>query len=189
MQETLLHAFKEAQTSSSSNVNSSTSNTSQQQPTRNMITTQFNSIQSSNNSMLPHENAKGAMGFSQGLATTTIAGAPSDATGMTELYSHYPSLEYNVQSSNNDTTDDANNQISTSQEQQNWLSEAMQIIPTLDPSRCMGQFSPMYTSKSFDELHHFIGNDWSTFVKDGKDYKIKKRNERTCNCVSLTIKN
>lgn len=52
-----------------------------------------------------------------------------------------------------------NSAISTSQAQQNWLSETMHIIPTLDPSSYMGQFSPTYTSQSFDDLHQFIGKD------------------------------
>ena len=54
--------------------------------------------------------------------------------------------------------------LSIGQAQQNWLSETMQIIPTLDPSNYMAQYSPTYTSKSFDDLHQFIGNDYPLSV-------------------------
>lgn len=50
-------------------------------------------------------------------------------------------------------------EVSSSQAQQNWINETMAIIPTLDPTNYTGRFSPTYTSKSFDDLHQFIGND------------------------------
>jgi hypothetical protein len=42
--------------------------------------------------------------------------------------------------------------------QQNWMNETTAIIPTLDPTNYSGRFSPTYTSKSFDDLHQFIGH-------------------------------
>jgi hypothetical protein len=51
-------------------------------------------------------------------------------------------------------------EISSGQAQQNWINETMAIIPTLDPSNYnSGRLTPTYTSKSFDDLHQFIGKD------------------------------
>jgi len=49
--------------------------------------------------------------------------------------------------------------LTSGQAQQDWINETMAIIPTLDPTNYSGRFSPTYTSKSFDDLHQFIGND------------------------------
>ena len=41
---------------------------------------------------------------------------------------------------------------------QDWINETMALIPTLDPTNFGGRYSPTYTSKSFDDLHQFIGH-------------------------------
>jgi hypothetical protein len=154
MQETLFNAFKEAHTSSTvpnaTTIGKPNDNVAQSACNNNIIFqyTKFNEQVDSDGS-----KSKISTG------------------GIPELFSYY-------QNANNDTvaTDEKesnkvpedlgtnqsreqNNTISTSQAQQNWLSETMHIIPTLDPSSYMGQFSPTYTSQSFDDLHQFIGKD------------------------------
>jgi len=67
---------------------------------------------------------------------------------------------------NEESKSDASNDVmltddlSSGQAQQNWINETMAIIPTLDISNYnTGTSTPTYTSRSFDDLHQFIGND------------------------------
>lgn len=49
--------------------------------------------------------------------------------------------------------------VNSGREKENWINETMALIPTLDPSKHdNGRSTPTYTSKSFDDLHQFIGN-------------------------------
>ena len=49
-------------------------------------------------------------------------------------------------------------EITSENAKQDWINETMAIIPTLDPTNFGGRYSPTYTSKSFDDLHQFIGH-------------------------------
>ena len=139
MQETLFNAFLQAQTSSKNIVNTTTSNTQQQQNTM------------TNNISLNNISQNGIV-----LSTT-------DSRTSGGISSVYPLSTFSSETKSNDRDNNKEKEqtdgISTSQAQQNWLSETMHIIPTLDPSSYMGQYSPTYTSKSFDDLHQFIGKD------------------------------
>jgi hypothetical protein len=48
--------------------------------------------------------------------------------------------------------------LNSGQAQENWINETMALIPSLDPTKHdTGRSTPTYTSKSFDDLHQFIG--------------------------------
>ncbi len=139
MQQTLFNAFKEAQTLSS------TSSSGQQQSIS--VNNGNNSIQST---AIVHEKSQIPV-----------------AEGIPELFSNFqnasnsttPLVSVNNAEVSKGQQNATNTGISTSQAQQNWLAETMHIIPTLDPSSYIGQYSPTYTSQSFDDLHLFIGKE------------------------------
>jgi hypothetical protein len=133
-QETLLHAFKEAQSSSSSVANSTTS-----------TIPISNTAHATQNGIVSYRDGGG------GVSKERLRSTPGLYTqSMTTTIDN----DNNVNNCNNEQ-----NKLTMSQAQQNWLTETMNIIPTLDPSNYMGQYSPTYTSKSFDDMHQFIGSD------------------------------
>ncbi len=184
MQETLFNAFKEAQTSSAASNNNAPSVSTAVQPSQFHITpspstnntviqalpdkgkngkTQVNGNNSSNINNGSSLNNAFAIGgtlpaASQLYATTSFHNTDNGSKEVVDSGAN--GLGIHTSSNFNQSKEDDNDtSISTSQAQQNWLSETMHIIPTLDPSSYMGQFSPTYTSKSFDDLHQFIGKD------------------------------
>jgi hypothetical protein len=61
--------------------------------------------------------------------------------------------------------------------QQQW-NDYVNAIPSLDPSMYnMGGFSPTFTSKSFDDLHQFIGKDCSNSTDDNGGENAQSKQE------------
>jgi len=172
MQETLFNAFKEAQNSNTHGVATAI------QPPQFHITlspssnnaairgltdqghqngkTQVNGNDSNNVTNESSINNAFAVGGNQNNVSDLFTTANFHDTGN----SNNNTIESNMNGAISESKEEDNEaNISTSQAQQNWLSETMHIIPTLDPSSYMGQFSPTYTSQSFDDLHQFIGKD------------------------------
>lgn len=57
-----------------------------------------------------------------------------------------------------ESNDDLIKNLNSGQAQENWINETMALIPSLDPTKHdTGRSTPTYTSKSFDDLHQFIG--------------------------------
>mmetsp|Transcript_1349 Transcript_1349/g.1816 ORF Transcript_1349/g.1816 Transcript_1349/m.1816 type:complete len:953 (-) Transcript_1349:744-3602(-) len=148
IQQHLFNAFKEAQTSTTqSTTATSIANLDinfQQQQDQNHST---HSSQANNQSCQGIPNMYDQKKNIKTTFSNNMVKAPFDQGQAPDI---------NANSDKNDRSGEIQN---TGQAQQNWLSETMDIIPTLDPSSYMGQFSPTYTSKSFDDLHQFIGKD------------------------------
>ncbi len=180
MQETLLNAYKEAQTTSSSLPSNVTNMESQQQllqPQLQSLITTHDTTNSNNSKVMTKFEGKN-------FDVDIIHNLPikvenhSDNAGLSELFSHFTSADNNKDNYDDSETDNAANRISVSQAQQNWLAETMSIIPTLDPSQYINDhgFSPTYTSKSFDDLHQFIGQDFSHVENTNKSSKNSSNN-------------
>ena len=141
MQQTLFNAFKEAQ---------------------NLSLASSSTHQSTSSGNLGNNGVKGG----NACVEKSTSDAPI-AEGLPELYSNFqnasnslPVISLNNCNTINKAQKSQPPMIDTSQTQQNWLSETMHIIPTLDPSSYIGQYSPTYTSQSFDDLHQFIGKEF-----------------------------
>ena len=84
-----------------------------------------------------------------------VASADSTAVGVHGIENH-GKAERN-EKPQTVTSKSTSEDLTSGNAQQNWINETMAIIPTLDPTNYAGRYSPTYTSKSFDDLHKFLG--------------------------------
>eukprot|EP00557_Chaetoceros_sp_GSL56_P013280 CAMPEP_0176476774 /NCGR_PEP_ID=MMETSP0200_2-20121128/241_1 /TAXON_ID=947934 /ORGANISM="Chaetoceros sp., Strain GSL56" /LENGTH=718 /DNA_ID=CAMNT_0017872485 /DNA_START=560 /DNA_END=2716 /DNA_ORIENTATION=- len=78
------------------------------------------------------------------------------------------------------------------QSQENWINETMAMIPSLDPSKHdtnAGRSTPTYTSKSFDDLHQFIGKGLPSFDSEKDRSKSKHLQEKFTGPASSAANN
>jgi hypothetical protein len=65
------------------------------------------------------------------------------------------------------------------QAQETWINETMALIPSLDPSKYdTGRSTPTYTSKSFDDLHQFIGKGLPSHESENERSKSKSLQDK-----------